>query len=106
LSYYIITVIGKLIESIKVIFPHYEGIWKGVRIHFTNENIETLLNVRGNSAVKGRKKKFSKSLDNISSFLQYLYLFLSIAIAARIIYLYYPFNDILSSTIGCIKGIT
>jgi hypothetical protein len=96
LSAYMIRVVGNLINSMKAIFPHHENVWKGIRIHFCDGKVEQILNIRNNEEVKNRPQKFGDSLENISNFFFWSFVFISVGLASIIFYQFiFPWlNDI------------
>jgi len=65
--------LGTLINDIRNVFPHYEEVWKKIRIQYLNSEHEKWLNVRNHHFVKNRASTIGKLLEHSSRILFWLY---------------------------------
>ena len=69
----IIRTLLNIVNSMSNVFPHYENIWKQVRLHVFNGDIEHSLNVRNNEKVIKRSESFGAGINKIGMALLGIY---------------------------------
>jgi len=65
--------IKTLVNDMSDVFPHYEDVWKIIRLKLLDDELEKLLNVRNSKKVINRKSKVGLEFGKIANVFQFIY---------------------------------